>query len=155
VYLEHDPPRRRPTTTRHLVDDPAAVIVHCTHFNRLMWHNNRTPAIVIEHGVTVPGDAVYTGELAQGLVVVNHLQKRGRRLGADIYLRARRQVPLELVGMGAREFGGLGEVVLNELPYFMARYRFFFNPIRYTSLGLAIIEAMMVGLPVVGWPPPS
>ena len=32
----------------------------------------------------------------------------------------------------------------------MARYRFFFNPIRYTSLGLAVIEAMMVGLPVIG-----
>src|SRR5690606_24050561 len=31
-----------------------------------------------------------------------------------------------------------------------AQYRFFFNPIRYTSLGLSIIEAMMVGLPVVG-----
>src|SRR3546814_19537564 len=29
-------------------------------------------------------------------------------------------------------------------------YRFFFNPIRYTSLGLAVLEAMMAGLPVVG-----
>ena len=29
-------------------------------------------------------------------------------------------------------------------------YRFFFNPIRYTSLGLAVFEAMMVGLPIVG-----
>ncbi|MFN2643952.1 MAG: glycosyltransferase, partial [Burkholderiales bacterium] len=26
---------------------------------------------------------------------------------------------------------------------------FFFNPIRYTSMGLGVIEAMMVGLPVV------
>ncbi|MFP3617546.1 glycosyltransferase, partial [Paraburkholderia sp. SIMBA_050] len=25
----------------------------------------------------------------------------------------------------------------------------FFNPIRYTSLGLAVIEAMMIGLPIV------
>ena len=32
----------------------------------------------------------------------------------------------------------------------MAAHRFFFNPIRYTSLGLAVIEAMMVGLPIVG-----
>ena len=32
----------------------------------------------------------------------------------------------------------------------MASYRFFFNPIRYTSLGLAVIEAMMVGMPIVG-----
>src|SRR5690606_31090709 len=35
------------------------------------------------------------------------------------------------------------------LPARLAQYRFFFNPIRYTSLGLAVIEAMMVGLPVV------
>ena len=32
----------------------------------------------------------------------------------------------------------------------MARYRFFFNPIRWTSLGLAIVEAMSVGVPIVG-----
>jgi glycosyltransferase involved in cell wall biosynthesis len=31
----------------------------------------------------------------------------------------------------------------------MAAHRFFFNPIRYTSLGLAVVEAMMVGAPVV------
>jgi len=28
--------------------------------------------------------------------------------------------------------------------------RFFFNPIRYTSLGLAVCEAMMVGMPIIG-----
>src|SRR5690606_35511369 len=28
--------------------------------------------------------------------------------------------------------------------------RYFFNPIRYTSLGLAVCEAMMVGLPIIG-----
>src|SRR5581483_6596543 len=31
-----------------------------------------------------------------------------------------------------------------------ARYRFFFNPIRYTSLALAVCEAMALGMPVVG-----
>src|SRR5690606_15920814 len=34
-------------------------------------------------------------------------------------------------------------------PAFTAKYRFLFNPIRYTSLGLAVLEAMMNGLPVV------
>ena len=60
------------------------------------------------------------------------------------------QLPLDLVGLGADRIGGLGEVRNVELPAFMARYRFFFNPIRYTSLGLAIVEAMMAGLPIVG-----
>ena len=55
----------------------------------------------------------------------------------------------ELVG-AQNGRAGLGEVANAELPAFIARYRFFFNPIRYTSLGLSVIEAMMVGLPVVG-----
>jgi glycosyltransferase involved in cell wall biosynthesis len=46
--------------------------------------------------------------------------------------------------------GGLGEVKPPQLPAFEARYRFFFNPIRWTSLGLAVIEAMTIGLPIVG-----
>jgi glycosyltransferase involved in cell wall biosynthesis len=59
-------------------------------------------------------------------------------------------VPLDLVGMLSGELDGLGEVPNHELPAFEARYRFFFNPIRYTSLGLAVCEAMLVGLPVIG-----
>jgi glycosyltransferase involved in cell wall biosynthesis len=105
---------------------------------------------VIEHGVFVPEGVRYTGELARGIVVVNHLRRRGRRLGADVFERARKKIPLDLVGMDAESLGGLGEVNPLELAKFEARYRFFFNPIRYTSLGLAVIEAMMIGLPVVG-----
>jgi glycosyltransferase involved in cell wall biosynthesis len=52
--------------------------------------------------------------------------------------------------MGASEVEGLGEVPLAELPEFISKYRFFFNPIRYTSLGLSVCEAMMIGLPIVG-----
>ena len=32
----------------------------------------------------------------------------------------------------------------------MADYRFYFHPVRYTSLGLSLCEAMTVGVPVVG-----
>jgi glycosyltransferase involved in cell wall biosynthesis len=31
----------------------------------------------------------------------------------------------------------------------MSHYRFFFHPVRYTSFGLAVCEAMHVGLPIV------
>jgi glycosyltransferase involved in cell wall biosynthesis len=64
--------------------------------------------------------------------------------------RVREHVPLDIVGMRSEAVGGLGEVPPPELPAFMARYRFFFHPVRYTSLGLAVCEAMTVGLPVVG-----
>jgi glycosyltransferase involved in cell wall biosynthesis len=150
IYLEHDPPREHPTDTRHPVDDSSVLLVHVTHFNALMWDSGDTPTRVIEHGVTIPEDARYSGELARGIAVVNNLASRGRRLGSDLFIEARSRVPIDLVGMGAEELGGLGEVQPPELARFASRYRFFFNPIRYTSLGLAICEAMMAGMPVIG-----
>jgi glycosyltransferase involved in cell wall biosynthesis len=150
IYLEHDPPREHPTDTRHPVDDPDVLLIHVTHFNNLMWDSGRTPTRVIEHGVIVPEEVRYTGEIERGLVVVNGLAARGRRLGADVFERVRDRVPVDLVGMQSEEMGGLGEVPHDQLPAFEAQYRFFFNPIRYTSLGLAVCEAMMVGMPVIG-----
>ncbi len=150
IFLEHNPPREHPVYTRHPVDDPAMLLVHVTHFNDLMWDNGRTPTRVIEHGVMVPEEVRYSGELARGIVVVNDLERRDRLAGADIFACVREQVPLDLVGMKAEALGGMGEVAHDRLHALMARYRFFFNPIRYTSLGLAVCEAMMVGLPIVG-----
>lgn len=150
IYLEHDPPQQHPTNTRHPVDDPEALLVHVTPFNRLMWDNGNTPSRVIEHGVLVPADVRFTGELARGVVVVNNIGRRGRRLGLDIFQKARAQIPLDLIGMDSLLWGGLGEIPYPQLSAFMSRYRFFFNPIRYTSLGLAVCEAMTVGLPIVG-----
>lgn len=148
IYLEHDPPRQVPTDTCHPVDDPEVLLVHVTHFNCLMWNNNRTPTRVIDHGVIVP-DIPYTGEKERGIVVINNLDKRGRRLGADVFEAIRKEVPVDLIGMGSAELG-LGEVRHPELPAFISQYRFFLNPIRYTSLGLSVLEAMMLGIPVVG-----
>ncbi len=150
IYLEHDPPWQEPTDTLHWSDDPGGLLVHVTPFNALMWDAGRTPSRVIEHGVFLPGEPCYSGEIDRGIVVVNHLARRGRKLGADLFEMLRRDVPLDLVGMDAESLGGLGEVAPPELAATLARYRFFFHPARYTSLGLAVIEAMMVGLPVVG-----
>jgi glycosyltransferase involved in cell wall biosynthesis len=150
VVIEHDPPRQSPTDTVHPVDDPDAVIVHVTPFNALMWDSGKTPTRVIEHGVTVPAEARYRGDLPRGIVVANGLARRGRRLGADVFADVRERVPLDLVGMESTDLGGLGEVPPPEVPAFLAPYRFYFHPVRYTSLGLSLIEAMAVGLPVVG-----
>jgi hypothetical protein len=148
VYLEHDPPWEHPTNAKHPVTDPDVFLVHVTHFNQLMWDNNGLRTQVIEHGVTDPG-MKYTGELDRGIVVINNLPSRGRLLGLDIFNEVRKHIPLDLVGMGAAEFG-MDEVLHPDLPDFIGRYRFFFNPIRYTSLGLAVCEAMMLGLPIIG-----
>ena len=151
IYIQHDPPLDHPTDQKHWVDDPSMLLVHVTPFNQLMWDSGRTPTRVIDHGVPEPKNVNYRGSLDRGLVVINHLARRGRRFGPDVYLRAREGVPLDLVGMAADEMaGGRREVMHADLPQFSADYRFFFNPIRYTSLGLSVIEAMLVGLPIVG-----
>jgi glycosyltransferase involved in cell wall biosynthesis len=150
VYLEHDPPLEQPTGQRHWADDAKMTIVHVTGFNALMWEHHESPVEVIEHGVKLLDEARYDGRLNEGIVVVNNIATRGPRLGADVFLKLREQVPLTLVGMGADALGGHGEVPNRGLPSFMACHRFFLNPIRYTSLGLSVIEAMMVGLPIVG-----
>ena len=149
IYLEHDPPRESPTDTHHHVDHPDVLVIHCTGFNDLMWDSGRSPTRVIDHGVLPPEGVTYRGQLERGIVVVNGLAKRGRRLGADVFERVRQQLPLDLVGLESEQSGGLGPMTHADLPPFEARYRFFFNPIRYTSLGLSIIEAMMIGLPIV------
>ncbi|MEK7944921.1 glycosyltransferase family 4 protein [Pigmentiphaga sp. YJ18] len=150
IYLEHDPPQLHPTNTVHWFQEPRGTLVHVTPFNALMWDSGCTPARVVEHGVRLPPDIEYQGTTPRGIVVVNHLKRRGRRLGADVYDALRARVPLDLAGMDAQSLGGQGEVPNLELPALVARYRFFFNPIRYTSLGLAVIEAMMAGVPVIG-----
>jgi len=148
IYLEHDPPWGHPTNTQHPIQDPEVLIVHVTHFNRLMWDTGHIKTAVIEHGVMVP-PINFKGTLDRGIVVINNLPSRGRLLGLDIFQEVRKHIPLDLVGMGTQEYG-IGEVLHADLPAFISQYRFFFNPIRYTSLGLAILEAMMLGIPVVG-----
>ena len=150
LVLEHDPPQEHPTNTLHWAADSGAVLIHVTPFNALMWDCGSTRSVIIEHGILPMSDARYTGEVAAGIVVVNHLERRGRRLGRDLFEQMRERLPLVLVGMGSAELGGLGEVEHRDLPALMARHRFFFNPIRYTSLGLAVLEAMFAGVPVVG-----
>lgn len=150
VYLEHDPPRESPTDTRHPVQSPATLLVHVTAFNQLMWDPGPTPTRVVDHGVAIPPGVVWNGHLNRGVTVINNLRGRGRRLGSDLWDRARREVDLDLFGMASEEAGGQGELPHAELPARLADYRFFLNPIRYTSLGLAVLEAMAVGLPIVG-----
>lgn len=148
IYLEHDPPTKNPTEQKHIMHDANVLMVHVSHFNKLMWHNENCQVKVIDHGVVKPS-ATYTGEIEKGIVVINHLHQRGRKLGADIFNEVKKHVPLDLIGMGTKEYGGLGEILHPQIPSFISRYRFFFNPIRYTSLGLAVCEAMMTGIPIV------
>lgn len=149
IYLEHNTPRPHPTDSRHPVDDPRVLLVHVTGFNRLMWDNGRTPTMVIEHSVALESPVAYNGQIESGITVVNGMQRRPRIAGYDLFLEARQRVPLDIVGMETEEIGGLGDIPYRYLHRHMARYRFLFSPMRYTSLPLAVIEAMTIGMPVV------
>jgi len=151
VHVEHDPPRGWPNDALHPVQDPAALLVHVTAFNALMWDSGVTPHRVVEHGVVVPPGLAWTGELERGVTVVNNLTRRGRRLGADVFADLAEHLPLDLYGINAHDVPqGVAALPHAALHARLPAYRFFLNPIRYTSLGLAVCEAMALGLPVLG-----
>jgi glycosyltransferase involved in cell wall biosynthesis len=149
VYLEHNVPRPHAVETRHPFDDPDGLLVHVTHYNRLMWDNGLTPTTVIEHSVAIDPDVTYDGSLPAGITVANSMPRRNRITGLDLFLEARQQVPLEVVGIDAEKIGGHPSMLYRDLHRFTRQYRFLFSPMRYTSLPLAVIEAMTIGMPVV------
>ena len=149
IYLEHNTPQPHPTNTRHPVDDPNVLMVHVTHYNQLMWDSGRTPTQVIEHAVAIDPSVHYAGHRPEGITVTNCIQRRGRITGYDLFQAACAQVPLTTVGMETELIGGLGDVPYRDLHRRVAEYRFLFSPMRYTSLPLAVIEAMTIGMPVV------
>ncbi len=149
IYLEHNVPRPHAVDTRHPFADALGLLVHVTQFNRVMWDNGDVPTQVIEHAVARDLSIAYDGSLPRGITVVNGMQARPRIAGYDLFLQAREQVPLDAVGMRTEEFGGFGDVPYRDLHRLTSRYRFLFSPMRYTSLPLAVIEAMTISMPVV------
>ncbi len=149
VYLEHNAPQGRINEMRHpAADRPDLTIVHVTHFNALFWDAGSTPTRVIEHGIVDPGYR-YTGELPRSAVVVNKAVRRGRVTGTDLLGFFGAEVPLDLFGMGADALGGFENPPQEILHQEMARRRVYLHPIRWTSLGLSLLEAMHLGMPVV------
>ena len=149
IYLEHNTPKPDAVRTRHPVDDPSVLLVHVTHYNRLMWDNGRTPTTVVEHSVAIDPTIAYDGRLARGITVANDMRRRSRIAGHDLFLWARERVPLDAAGMETEAFGGLGDIPYRDLHRRVAPYRFLFSPMRYSSLPLAVVEAMTIGMPVV------
>lgn len=150
IYLEHDPPAERSADTRHFIDQPDTLLVHVTPFNALMWDSGRAPTRVIEHGVAVPSGIFYQGDVDRAVAVIDPLRRRERRMGSDVLDAVGNAVPVDLVGRGASVANGLGSIPYRDYFTLLSRYRTFFNATRYTSLEIAVCEAMMLGLPVCG-----
>jgi glycosyltransferase involved in cell wall biosynthesis len=148
AYVEHNAPQGRIAQMRHpAADRPGMIVVHVTHFNDLFWDTGSTPTRVIEHGVVDPGYR-YTGELPRAAVAINEPIRRGRVTGTDLLPFFAEQVPIDLFGMKSEPLGG-ADVPQSWLHAEMARRRVYLHPIRWTSLGLTLLEAMHLGMPVV------
>jgi hypothetical protein len=149
VYVEHNAPQGRITDMRHpAADRPDLLVVHVTHFNALFWDTGSTRTRVIEHGIVDPGHR-YTGELPRAAVVINEARRRARVTGTDLLDRFSQAAPIDLFGMDAASLGGIEDLPQRDLHDEMARRRVYLHPIRWTSLGLSLLEAMQLGMPVV------
>jgi Glycosyl transferases group 1 len=167
VYLEHNTPRADVPNTRHpMADRDDVVLVHVTHFNELFWDAGGTPTMVIEHGIPDPGQR-YTGELERLAVVVNDPVRRGRVTGTDLLPRFAEVAPLDVYGMGVAglpehlglqgsepelsepELSVLDDPPQERMHAEICRRRAYVHPLRWTSLGLSLLEAMSLGMPVL------
>jgi len=154
VFLEHNTPRADVPNTRHpLADQSDIPIVHVSHFNDLFWDCGRAPTTVIEHGIIDPG-ALYTGELPRMAAVINEPNRRWRVTGTDLLPRFGAAGPVDVFGIpdGALPSGGVehrGDLPTGRLHAELARRRLYLHPARWTSLGLSLIEAMQLAMPVL------
>ena len=155
VYVEHNAPRGDVPNSRHPLADRSDIpVVHVTPFNQLFWDCGRAPTVVIEHGIPDPGHR-YTGDIRRAAVVINEPARRGRVTGTDLLSRFAAHTPLDVFGMAVSKLPRHGQITAYEnLPQArmfaeLARRRVYLHPLRWTSLGLSLLEAMHLGMPVV------
>ncbi|WP_405164941.1 glycosyltransferase [Nocardia sp. NBC_01499] len=160
VYVEHDTPHEHAALTTHpLAERTDIPLVHVTHFNRLMWDNGRCPTTVIPHGVRDPG-LLYTGELHRAATIINEPMPRWRITGTDLLGPLSEAAPIDVYGTGTEgvhtalrvspeRVCGAGDFTQDLLHTEVARRRVFVHTPRWTSLGLSVIEAMYLGMPIV------
>lgn len=160
IFVEHNTPKGAvPQSVHPLADQREITVAHVTHFNHVMWDSGRAPTAVIEHGVPDPG-ALYTGERVEQAVVINEPVRRGRVTGTDLLPHFADAGPLTVYGMGGEQLAasaGLagtavrwgGDLPTSSLHAELARHRLYLHPLRWTSLGLSLIEAMLLAMPVI------
>jgi hypothetical protein len=160
VYVEHNTPKGDVPDTRHpMADRDDLRIVHVTHFNDLFWDCGSTRTAVVEHGIVEPR-ARYTGEQARLAVVTNEPVRRRRVTGTDLMAPFAQVAPLDVYGMGTAglpaTLGLDGDrlQVHDDPPQAamhtsIAQRRAYLHLCRWTSLGLSLIEAMTIGMPVL------
>ncbi|MCW2960920.1 MAG: glycosyl transferase, group 1 [Thermoleophilia bacterium] len=152
IYLEHNAPQGRIADMEHPMahlagSHPLLQVVHVTHFNALFWDCGALATRVVEHGVVDPGYR-YGGELERCVATINEPARRGRVTGTDLLEPLARDLPIDLFGIGVERAGGIANLSQHQLYDEMARRRAYVHPFRWTSLGLSLLEAMHLGMPI-------
>ncbi|MGL4173662.1 MAG: glycosyltransferase [Actinomycetota bacterium] len=159
LYVEHNTPRGDVTRWWHpLADQSQIPVVHVTPFNDAMWDTGRAPTRIVEHGVIDSGYQ-WSGELPRLSMSVNEPIRRWRVAGMDLAARVASELPVDVYGqqigsLAKRESAFATGQHVDDLPQHqlhreMARHRAYLHTYRWTSLGLSLIEAMMLGCPVL------
>lgn len=159
VYVEHNAPRPFVVESRHPIADRDDIpLIHVTDFNRLMWDNGRAPTMVIDHGIADPGH-LYTGDIAAAGTLINEPVRRWRTVGADLLGAFGQSAPVDVWGIGTEDLNdpehrcagvtGRGDLRTGPLMKELAHRRVYLHTARWTSLGLSLLEAMFLGMPVV------
>lgn len=157
VFVEHNAPRPFAVDSVHpLAERRDIPVVHVTDFNRLMWDTGVAPTLVIDHGIADPGPR-YTGEIAAAATMINEPLRRWRTVGADLLPVLGAGTPIDVWGIGTaalaeKNWPGVraqGDVPGPRLWPDVGRRRVFLHTARWTSLGLSLLEAMFLGMPVV------
>ncbi|WP_433306297.1 glycosyltransferase [Actinoplanes sp. CA-030573] len=155
IYVEHNTPKGDVPNSRHpMADRDDLIVAHVTHFNDLFWDTGGTRTTVIEHGIVEPA-VRWTGELDRLAIVTNEPVRRGRVTGTDLYDRFAAVAPLDVFGMGVAPLAGDRVTAHDDPPQdrmhrLVAQRRIYLHLCRWTSLGLSLIEAMQMGMPVLG-----
>ena len=160
IYVEHNTPKGDVPNSRHpMADRDDLLIAHVTHFNELFWDTGATRVTVVEHGIPAPRHR-YSGELRRLGIATNEPVRRDRVTGTDLMHRFAAVAPLDVFGMGVAalpERLGLGPEHLrcfedpdqDGMHAELAKRRVYLHLCRWTSLGLSLLEAMHLGMPVV------
>jgi hypothetical protein len=156
VFVEHNAPRVDvPNSLHPFRDRDDLTIAHVTHWNALMWDCGSTRTTVVEHGVVDPGP-LWTGRLERFGAVINEPVRRGRVVGTDLLATFGAVAPVDVWGMGTGQLAdpgavvsGLGDVPPEPMHAALAERRAYLHPNRWTSLGLSLIEAMHMAMPVL------
>ena len=160
VYVEHNTPMGQVPDTRHpLAGQDAIPIAHVTGFNELFWDCDGAPTVVIDHGIVDPGHR-YTGEVPRVAVAVNDPVRRGRSVGTDLIpmlagaggvdvFGMRVDLLPEATGLGPDRLGVFEDLPQDRMHDELAKRRVYVHTARWTSLGLSLLEAMHLGMPVV------